>query len=286
MSDYWFFPNPAPFEKGYEKTGILIKKKIFSEQTKYQKMEVLDSYLYGKILVLDGINQCTEKDEFYYHEMMVHVPLIYHGNVERVLIIGGGDGGILEEVLKHPVKEAYLVDIDKEVTEVTKRFIPSICGKAFEDKRSKVFFEDGLQFVKRFKDYFDVVIIDLTDPHGPSKLLYSPEFYRDVYSALKKNGIVISQTGSFPSQFEEIKMVRKDMKTVFPFVKLHISMIPFFGVGLGSFTLGSKKNLDIDLKTVQERYSKLKLNTKYYNPEIHLASGALPNLIKTELDKY
>jgi spermidine synthase len=277
MSDYWFFPNFAPFERPYEKTGILIKRKILSKQTKYQKMEIIDSYLYGKVLVLDGIIQITEKDEFLYHEMMVHVPFLYHGNVQKVLIIGGGDGGVLKQAIKHPIKEACLVDIDKEVTEMIKKYIPSICGKAFEDKRSKVFFEDGLKFIKGFRDYFDVVIIDLTDPSGPSKTLYSPKFYKDVHLALKNNGLVLTQTGTFPSMKEGLKMVRKNLKEVFPYVKTHLGMVNSFGVGLCSYTIGSKVSLNADLKTIQDRFAKLKLNTKYYNPEIHIATGILPN---------
>lgn len=280
MKSKWFFQKFAPFEKPYEKTGILIKRKILSKKTPYQKLEILDTYQYGKVLVLDGIIQTTEKDEFFYHEMMVHVPLLYHKNPKKILIIGAGDGGVLEEVLKHPVKEAWMVELDKEVIEVSKKYLRSICKNAFEDKRSKVFIEDGLKFIKKFKDYFDVVIIDLTDPSGPSKLLYSPKFYRDVSLALKKDGIVLTQSGAFPTMVTGIRFIKKNLEKVFPFVKMHLGVVPAYGVGLYSFIIGSKKSLKIDLRTVQKRFKKLNLDTQYYNPEIHLASGYLPNVLK------
>jgi spermidine synthase len=280
MKSKWFFPKFAPYEKPYEKTGILIKNKILSIRTKYQKLEILDSYLYGKVLVLDGIIQTAEKGEFFYHEMLVNLPLIYHGNVESVLIIGGGDGGALKEVLKHTVKEVHMAEIDGKVIEMSRKYLPSVSKSAFDDKRTKLFVGDGIEFVKKFKDYFDAVIIDLTDPSGPSQFLFSPKFYRSIFLALKKDGIVITQSGSFPSQTEEINMVKENMKQVFPFVKTHLGLVPQYGIGLFSYTIGSKKSLNVDLKTVKKRFEKLKIDTKYYTPEIHLASGALPKLLK------
>ena len=280
MKSKWFFPKFAPYEKPYEKTGILIKNKILSIRTKYQKLEILDSYLYGKVLVLDGIIQTAEKGEFFYHEMLVNLPLIYHGNVESVLIIGGGDGGALKEVLKHTVKEVHMAEIDGKVIEMSRKYLPSVSKSAFDDKRTKLFVGDGIEFVKKFKDYFDAVIIDLTDPSGPSQFLFSPKFYRSIFLALKKDGIVITQSGSFPSQTEEINMVKENMKQVFPFVKTHLGLVPQYGIGLFSYTIGSKKSLNVDMKTVKKRFEKLKIDTKYYTPEIHLASGALPKLLK------
>src|SRR4030043_1507613 len=127
MKSEWFFPKFAPFEKPYEKLAFLIKKRILRKKSKYQEIEVLDSYLYGRILVLDGIVQTTEKDEFFYHEMSSNISLFYHGNAKRVLIIGGGDGGMLEEVLKHPVKEVWMVELDRDVVEISRKYFPSIC---------------------------------------------------------------------------------------------------------------------------------------------------------------
>ena len=281
MKPRWFFQKFEGGETPSEKTGILVKRKILSKKTPYQKLEVLDTYLYGKVLVLDGIVQTTEKDEFYYHEMMTHLPLIYHGNAKKVLIIGGGDGGTLEEVLKHPVKEVQMVELDREVIEVSKKYLPSICKKAFEDKRSKVIIEDGLKFIKKFRNYFDIVIIDLTDlSSGPSKLLYSPRFYSNVSLALKKDGMVITHSNNFPTMLTTMMRIKKNIRKVFPYVKMHLGIVPAYGGDLFSYTLGSKKSLEIDLKIVQRRFKQLKLHTKYYNPEFHLASGVMPNVLK------
>jgi spermidine synthase len=280
MKSKWFFPKFAPFQQSWEKTGILIKDKIISVKTKYQQLEILDSYLYGKVLVLDGIIQTAEKGEFFYHEMIVNLPFMYHGNVEKILIIGGGDGGTLREVLKHPVKEAHVAEIDEKVIEMSKKYLPSVSKNSFEDKRTKLFVGDGIEFVKKFKNYFDVIIMDLTDPSGPSQFLFSSEFYKYVSAALKKDGIAITQSGTFPDQADEIKMVKDNMKNVFPFVKTHLGIVPQYGIGIFSYSIGSKKPLETNLKTIKSRFEKLKLDTKYYNPEIHLASSALPNLLK------
>lgn len=276
MKSFWFNQKIAPLEKPFVRSSVLVKRKVFSKKTPYQKLDIFDNNLFGKCLVLDGIIQTTEKDEFFYHEMMVHLPFICHGNVKKVLIIGGGDGGILKEALKYPIEEAHLAEIDKEVIDATRKYMPSLWGKSFEDKRSRIFIGDGLDFVKKFSNYFDVAILDLTDPSGPSKFLYSPKFYRDVQKTLKSDGILLTQSGTFPSMIDDISMIKKNLGDAFPFVKVYFGVVPSFGVGLHSYTIGSKKNLDIDLKTIQERYKKFKLDTKYYTPELHLSSGFLP----------
>jgi spermidine synthase len=276
MKSFWFTQKFAPFEKPFIKSSVLVKRKIFSKKTPYQKLEIFDTNLFGKYLVLDGITQTTEKDEFFYHEMMVHLPFLYHGNAKKVLIIGGGDGGILKQALKYPIEEAHLAEIDKDVIDATIKYMPSLWGKSFEDRRSKIFIGDGLKFVKKFRNYFDITILDLTDPSGPSKFLYSTKFYKDVKNALKKDGIVLTQSGTFPSMIDDIQMVKKNLSSVFRFVKTHLGIVPSFGIGLNSYTIASGTSLEIDLKTLQNRYKKFKLDTKYYTPELHLSSGFLP----------
>lgn len=277
----WFEEKKIPFQKDYVKQRILIKKRIISKKTFFQKIEVFDSFQYGRILVLDGVIQTTEKDEFFYHEMIVHLPLFYHGKAENVLIIGGGDGGALEEVLKHPIKEVWLCEIDEEVIKISRKYLHSISKDAFEDKRVKIAIEDGWGFVKKFRNYFDVIIVDSTDPLGPSKKLYSQKFYEYVARALRK-GIVIVQSGNAYFQFEELKRVKENIEKVFQFVKVHLTETPSYGIY--SFVLGSKKNLfKISLRELKKRYEKLKIDTQYYNPEIHIASGILPNFLKLKL---
>lgn len=278
--DYWFTEKPLPGTKfdGYFK--IKVKKKIASFKTPFQRGEVLDTFGYGRVLVLDGIIQLSEKDEFIYHEMIAHLPLFYHSNPEKILIIGGGDGGVLKEVLKHPLKEAYLVEIDKKVIEISKKYLPFVSKKAFDDKRAKIFIEDGLKFVKKYKNFFDVIIVDCTDPGGPSLSLFSRKFYQDIFSALKKNGIMITQSGTFYYQSFHIKKIFKTLKKIFPFVKIHRAAIPCFEEAEFSFILASKKiNLNKrDFLKIKSRFKKIKLRTEYYSPEIHLASGILPKI--------
>lgn len=278
----WVFEKELPGIKNDYKFGVKIKKKIFSGKSKYQKIEVFDTYRFGKILALDGIFQLSERDEFIYHEMISHLPLFCHPNPQKVLIIGGGDGGILREVLKHPIKKVYLVEIDERVVEVSQKYLPFISKGAFRDKRVKICIEDGKKFIKKYRNFFDVIILDLTDPSGPSRLLFTKRSYQSVYQSLKKGGIMVTQSGNWFYQFPEIKKVFKNLKKIFPFVKIHRVTIPIYQGAEFSLTLGSKKvNLDkIDLKKLKERYKKLNLKTKYYSPEIHFASSVLPKYLK------
>lgn len=280
----WLTEKILPGINPDHKISIEIKKKIASFRGKYQKIEVFDTSFYGRMLVLDGIFNLAEKDEFIYHEMMAHLPLFSFANSEKVLIIGGGDGGILREVLKHKIKEVYLVDIDKDVIEISKKYLPFVHQGAFENKKAKVIIGDGIKFIKEYKNYFDVVIIDSTDPSKSSAGLFAKSFYKGVFNALTKQGIIIAQTGGFLEQIREIKKVFDNLKTVFPFVKIHRVCIPCYGNGEFSLTMASKNNLKkIDFKIINDRYKKSKLKTKYYSPEIHITSGFLPQYLKEKL---
>jgi spermidine synthase len=166
--DFWIYENFPP-DDPIVRTGLRAKRRLFSQRSPYQKIEVVDTYDYGRVLILDGIFQTSKEDEFIYHEMMAHLPLFYHASPQKVLIIGGGDGGVLREVLRHPIEKAYLVEIDKKVIEVAKKFLPFIPQRAFQDKRAEIIIGDGAKFVKEYRDFFDVVIIDSTDPIGPAK---------------------------------------------------------------------------------------------------------------------
>lgn len=285
MRSKWFFEGPIPGIKNNLIIGFRIKKKIFSGRSQYQKIEVFDTYQFGRILVLDGIVQFSQSDEFIYHEMISHLPLFYHPNPKKVLIIGGGDGGALREVLKYPVEEVCLVDIDKKVIEISQKYLPFVSGRAFQDKRVKIFVEDGLLFIKKYKNYFDIVITDSTDPKGPSLALFSRSFYQDIFNTLKGNGIMINQAGCFVEQFLQIKNIYRRLKKIFPFVKIHRITIPDYGLGEFSFIVSSKK-INIkkpDFNNIKSRIKKLNFKTKYYSPEIHFASAVLPKYLKDTL---
>jgi len=280
--DYWFTEKTLPGEKGDNKFSLKVKKKTFFLKSPYQKIEIFDTSFYGRMLVLDGIVQLTERDEFIYHEMMANLPLFSHPNPKKVLIIGGGDGGTLREVLKHPAEKIDLVEIDKKVIEISKKYLPFVSKGAFRDKRAKIFIEDGIKFVKKCKpNSFDVIIIDSTDPSGLSALLFSIKFYQNIYNILNKNGIMITQSGTFLEQLFQVKKIFNNLKNVFPYVKVYRACVPCYGTGEYSFTIASKINLEkINFQKIKKRYKKLKLKTKYYSPEIHSASGILPKYLK------
>ena len=272
----WFFEDFLPGELPTSSWGFAIEKEIYSGKSKFQKIEVFETEEFGRILVLDGLVQLSTKDEFVYHEMLIHPAFLYHQKPERVLIIGGGDGGALREVAKYPVKEIFLDDIDAKVIEVSKKYLPSLSNGAFNNKRVKVFNEDGLKFVKKYNDFFDVIIIDLTDPTGISLLLWKIGFYKDVSRALKNKGVIGVQSGYIREPFA--KKARKDIAKVFPYFKIHRAFVACYPFDEHTFSFGSKEiNLDkISFKKIKEKYKKLKLKTKYYSPEIHFSSTVLP----------
>ncbi len=277
----WFTEKILPGAENNNKFSIKIKKKITSLRSPFQKIEIFNTSFYGRMLVLDGIVQLTERDEFIYHEIMAHLPLSTHPSPEKVLIVGGGDGGVLKEVLKHPIKEVFLVEIDKKIIDVSKKYFPFVSKGAFRDKRSKIIIGDGMKFIKKYHNYFDVIIIDSTDPLGPSLPLFSERFYKNISNALTKKGVMITQSGTFLEQFPQIKRIFNNFKKVFPYVKVYRACVPCYGTGEYSFTMASKINLNkINFEIINRRYKKLNLKTKYYSPEIHLASGILPQIIK------
>jgi len=276
----WFFEDFLPTEPLSSTWGFVIEKEIYSRKSKYQKIEVFETKEFGRILTLDGLVQLSTKDEFVYHEMLVHPAMFYHSNPKRILIIGGGDGGVLREVVKHPVKEIFLVDIDQKVIEISRKYLPSVSRGAFGDKRLKIFNEDALKFIKRYNNFFDVIIDDLTDPTGPSVALWTRKFYRYIFRALKENGVAAFQTAYLKERFA--KATRKKLKKIFPFFKIHKAFVGCFPFDEHTFSFGSKK-IDFDKVSfgkINKKFKKLKFQTKYYSPEIFFTSQVMPKFIK------
>lgn len=283
MKETWFYESLFPLVK----LGLKVKEILVSNKSEYQKINILDTYQFGKVLVLDGVVQTTERDEFIYHEMLTHLPMLSHPNPERVLIIGGGDGGILREVLKYPVKEVFLVEIDEKVIEFSKTHLSAICRNSFDDRRANIIIDDGVNFVKKGKGKFDMLIVDSSDPAGPAKVLFSSKFYSDVFNILSHDyGIFAQQTGSSFLQGEELPYVYRRLKKIFPFVGTFLTAVPTYVGGLFSLVFASKgiDPLKIRLSEIEKRYRKLKLKTRYYNPKIHLASFALPTYIRENVE--
>ena len=282
----WFFEDfKLPTEPTTFAWGVVIGKEIYSGKSQFQKIEIFETKEFGRILTLDGLLQLSTKHEFVYHEMLVHPAFLYHRVVggwrpEKVLIIGGGDGGVLREVVKHPVKEIFLVDIDKKVIEISKKYLPSVSKGAFNDKRLKIFNEDALTFIKNYKNFFDIIICDSTDPYGPSIPLFQVRFYKDVLRALKEKGISAFQTAYLKERFA--KKARKRIRKVFPFFKVHKAFVGCFPFDEHTFSFGSKKTdfEKVTYKKIKEKYQKLNLKTKYYSPKIHFASAILPKYLK------
>lgn len=287
-SKKWFCEGSVPGERsGNMNICFGIKKKIFEGKTRFQSALIFDNAVYGRVFVLDGIVELSEKDEFVYHEMMVHPVMLSHKKPENVLVIGGGDGGVLREILRHPVKKVDLVEMDKKVVELSKKYLPFLKAKtSFSDRRVSVFFEDGADFIKKTKEKYDVVIIDCTNPEPKSNSfpLYSEKFYKDIFKSLNKDGIIITLGASF-LDFEKIsKPFSLRMNKVFPFASFLRFTMPSYHCGEYSFLMGSKEtNLEKpNFKDIERRFKSLKkkYSFKYYSPEIHRASLLLPEIWK------
>jgi len=280
----WFFEDQVPYDEGTTMIGLKIKKKLYSGKSIYQRIDFYDTYSFGKILVLDGILQTSEKDEFVYHEMICHIPLFLHKNPKKVLIIGGGDGGSLKETLKHKAEEVVMVEIDKKVVDLSKKYLPSISKNAFKDKRAKLIIGDGKAFIEKNTNTFDVIILDLSDPDGPAKELTSLNFYKNVKKCLKKDGVISVQSGSFSVQPKLVSTIYNRIKKVFPFYEIHKAVVEAYQAGEFSFTIGAKENITkVTKKQLENRFKKAKLKLRYFNPSIYFSSKVLPKYLKERL---
>ncbi len=259
---------------------------LHEEHTEYQDLMIFENRMWGRVLALDGVIQLTEKDEFVYHEMMAHVPLIAHGCAESVLVVGGGDGGVIREVLKHrSVKRVVLVEIDPAVIEFSKKHLPFICQGSLDDPRVEVVIQDGMEFVKNTKEKFDVILCDSADPIGPAAVLFTEPFFRECKRILNPKGIFVNQSGVPAVQKEELPLVYRNLTPHFKHVTFYLVVIPtyvggFMAFGWASDELDYKK---IPLQELCKRREGIQGELKYYNPEMHQASFALPDFIKNNL---
>ncbi|ANU10008.1 spermidine synthase [Planococcus antarcticus DSM 14505] len=272
MAGFWYT------EKQTENFGITMKinKTLHTEQTEFQFLEMAETAEWGNMLFLDGMVMTSEKDEFVYHEMVAHVPLFTHPNPENVLVVGGGDGGVIREILKHPsVKKATLVDIDGKVIEYSKKFLPSIAS-GLEDSRVEVIVGDGFMHIAESDNEFDVIMVDSTEPVGPAVNLFSKGFYAGISKALKEDGIFVAQSDNPWFKADLIKQVQRDVQEIFPITKLYLANIPTYPSGLWAFTIGSKKYNPLEVPA--ERFHEI--DTKYYTPELHNAAFVLPKFVK------
>ena len=278
MSDEWFTET---LYKDYQQR-LRVSKILHRERTAYQDLTIFENPYFGRVLALDGIVQTTEGDEFAYHEMLVHVPILAHGNARRVAIVGGGDGGALEEVLKHDVERAVTVELDPAVVELSRRYLPSICGDAFEDPRAEVIFQDGTAFMKSSREVFDVIIIDSTDPVGPSVALFEQPFYADCRARLSESGILVTQSGVTFMQEDEARDTYARMKPLFADAWLYLTQVPTYGAGYTTLGWGSRsaEPRATPRAEIERRFRAADIETRYYNPEVHIAAFGLPGYIR------
>jgi spermidine synthase len=267
-------------------TRYKIKSILYENNSEFQHAQIVDTYEYGLMLLLDGIVQTTEKDEFVYHEMMAHVPMLSHPHPEKILIIGGGDGGLLREVLRYEsVNNITMVEIDSDVVNLCKKYLPMINRGAFGDIRTNLVIDDGAEFVKKTTDKFDVVIVDSPDPAGPAEVLFSKEFYSDLHDLIPRNGILVRQTGSIHLQKDEQVSAYDTLKNIFNYADLFVFAVPTYVGGFFSAMFCSDNinphNTDINL--LKERITRNNLETRYYNPGIHIGAFHIPYFLKERL---
>ena len=267
-------------------TRYRIQSVLYEDNSEFQHTRIVDSDRYGRMLLLDGIVQTTEKDEFIYHEMLVHVPMLSHPNPEKVLIIGGGDGGILREVLRYKsVTMATMVEIDPGVIELSKEYLPSINDGSFEDSRVNIIISDGAVFVKDTTEKFDVVIVDSCDPIGPATVLFSKAFYGDIHNLLAKDGIMVCQTGSLHMQPGEQVETYNLLSEIYGYARPYVFTVPTYIGGLFSAMFCSddinpEKN---DLSVIEEKAAMNNIKTRYYNPGTHIGAFHIPGFLKERL---
>lgn len=259
---------------------------LYRDKTGHQDLVIFENAALGRVMALDGVVQTTERDEFIYHEMMTHVPLLAHGAAKRVLIIGGGDGAMLREVSRHKnIEQITMVEIDAGVVTFCKQYLPNHSAGAYEDPRFKLVIDDGVNFVRQCNDKFDVIISDCTDPIGPGESLFTSEFYQGCHNCLNENGIFVAQNGvCFLQQDEAINSHRK-LSHYFGDVSFYQAAIPTYYGGIMTFAWASNNPAlrQLDTATLQARFDAANLNCRYYNPAIHTGSFALPQYLLNAL---
>lgn len=263
------------------KFSLKIDRQLVNKKSKFQQIDVFDSAEFGRILTLDGCLMVTEKDEFIYHEMIVHTAMAVNPDIKKVLVIGAGDGGTVRELTKYSgIEEIHMVEIDEMVVDVCKEYL-TFTSEKLSDPRVKIFYEDGLKFVRIKKGEYDLIIVDSTDPFGPGEGLFTKEFYGSCYNALTENGILVNQHESvyYDSYISSVKRAHKRMKELFVVSEVYQAHIPTYPSGHWLFGFASKTYHPIlDLK--EKEWNRLDMNTKYYNTELHKGSFALPNYVK------
>jgi len=274
----WIGETLYPFyQQRFSATQVL-----FEEKTEHQDLVIFENDFFGRVMLLDGVTQTTDRDEFVYHEMITHVPIFAHGNAKKVLIIGGGDGGVLREVLRHKDVECTMVEIDASVVEMSKKYFPEHSNGAFDDPRCNLVIADGLKFVKETQDRFDVIIVDSTDPIGPGEVLFTSEFYSDCHDCLTQGGILVTQNGVPFFQEDEVTTTQGRMAPHFKDMSFYVVAVPTY---IGGFMTLAWATDDVNkrqqsIADIQARFDHAGFETNYYTPGVHVGAFSLPRYIE------
>ena len=265
--------------------SIKIKQHVYSEKSRYQQIDILDSYELGRILVLDGFIMLTEKDEYIYHEMITHVPMATNPDIKRVLVIGAGDGGTIRELTRfNNIEHIDMVEIDPLVVEVCRKYLPKTACR-LDDPRLSIHYEDGLKYVRFKENEYDLIIVDSTDPFGPGEGLFTREFYGNCYKALKEDGIMVNQHESpfYAEDAEACKRAHKRIVESFPISRVYQAHIPTYPSGHWLFGFASKKYHP--LKDLDEtRWNLRGLDCRYYTTTLHKGAFYLPAYVEEMLE--
>lgn len=279
--DLWYTENHTENVK----FSLKIKQHLFTGKSEFQQLDILDTYEYGKLMTLDGLVMVTEKDEFVYHDMIVHTAMAVNPQIKKVLVIGGGDGGTVRELMKYSsVEHVDMVEIDKLVVDAAKEFFPTVSCE-LNNPKVDVLYEDGIKFVQNKNSIYDLILIDSTDPIGPGEGLFTTEFYQNCYNALTADGILINQneTPIYEKFFEVGISSNRKLKKMFPIVNIYQANIPTYPGGYWLFNFASKRLHPVnDIK--EDQWKAFKIHTKYYNLELHKGCFSLPNYVKEKVE--
>lgn len=278
MEDLW---NVWYSELNQNDCGLTLKidKTIESTSSEFQRIEVIENKTFGKMLVLYGSLMVCDNDNNAYNEMISHVPLFVHPKPDNMLIIGGGDCGALTEAMKHrDLKKLTMCEIDRKVVEISKKHFPKLTD-GIHDPRAEIVFEDGKVYLEKFKTKYDIITLDLSDPVGPAAELFQPSFHQTVYDRLNDDGIMIAQSESPYFHKDAVTTMYKNLKEIFPIVKMYTCFMPIYPSALWSFAFCSKKYDPIE-NFRQDKYDSLNLKTEYYNDDVHRSAFALPQFVK------
>lgn len=266
--------------------SLRIDKVLFEGEVDHQHLIVFENEIFGRLFALEGFIQVSTRDEFIYHEMLVHVPLFAHGNAKRVLVIGGGDGGAIREVFRHQtVEHCTMVEIEGSVVDFSKEWFPTISDGAFDDPRLNLVIADGAKFVKETDDKFDVILVDSTDPVGPGKVLFTEEFYADCRNCLTDEGIMITQCGLPFLQPKELQTAYRNQKVSFDDPQFYAIAVPAYSGGIMTLGFARAGGVNPGLETLTERVKSESIETfRYYTPEVHLGAFAVPAYVSRILD--